>query len=220
MSERRIVYLRRTNRSIEFEQADRVFPFSTMKRGRRGIHFGAALGRCDRWWRFGAILLIGWIRSGQTEALYAALAIGVATAILFGVGWSIETENEGLRRMLFKTADDLENNRYEAVLATFYDRPEEAVIAARSMLESKKYLFTAARIKKIHSIEFAGPNEARRAVVRMNVFVEGTFHSYQAAVPRYVELSLFRVGKEWKVVNFTHQDAFEGFKVKEAMALP
>lgn len=163
------------------------------------------------------VLLIGWIKTGQNEAMYAGLGLAVLTAVLFAVGWSIETENESLRKMLFATADDLENNRYEAVLATIYDRPGDEVITARSMLESKKYLFTAARIKKIHSIVFEGPQETRRAVVRMNVFVEGTFHSYQVAVPRYVELTLYRVGKEWKVFDFTHQDAFEGFKVKEAL---
>jgi hypothetical protein len=157
-------------------------------------------------------LLFGWLQTGQKGPLFTALGVALITAVLATIGFRIETENESLRAMLYKTADDLENNRISEVTAVIYAKPSDDVIQARSMLETKKYVFTAARIKKIHEIDFSGPASERRAVVRMNVFVEGTFFGYTASVPRFVEITLYRVDGRWQVHHFIHDDPFEGFK--------
>jgi hypothetical protein len=156
--------------------------------------------------------LVAWLQTGQSKVLYVVLATIAVTAILVTVGVKIETEPESLRKMLYETANDLENNRFPDVIRAMCESPSEAVRNAKTLLETNKYVFSGARVKRIHTIDFSGPAAERRAMVKMNVFVEGRLGGFQGGIPRYVELTLNRVGQKWKVSDFSHADAFEGFK--------
>ncbi len=158
------------------------------------------------------LALVVWMQTGQSKVLYLLLAAIVVTVILVMIGMKVETEPESIRKMLYQTASDLENNRFPAVIGAIYESPSQAVLNAKSLLETNKYIFSAARVKRIHTIEFSGPATKRRAAVKMNVFVEGRLGAFQGGIPRYVELTLDRVGQNWKVSDFSHADAFEGFK--------
>jgi hypothetical protein len=165
----------------------------------------------------GAILTVvaiqWWIRSGRREAMLLAIGILMLTFAFVSAGNLIETEQESLRTMLYQTADDLKNNRKSEVTTAIYTNPTEQVVAAKRYIEEGTYTFEAASIKKIHSIEFSGPKSARRAIAKMNVFVEGRFDGYGAKVPRYVEVTLYRVGDQWLVYDFTHDEPLSGFKI-------
>lgn len=154
-----------------------------------------------------------WISSGRREAIQIAIGTLLLTLVLVGAGCLIETEQESLRTMLYQTADDLQNNRKLEVVNAIYSHPTEQVIAAKKYVEEGTYTFDAASIKKLHSIEFSGPQSARRAIVKMNVFVEGRFDGYAAKVPRYVQVTLYRVGDRWLVYDFTHDQPLSGFKI-------
>ncbi len=166
---------------------------------------------------FGAILTVlavqWWINSGRSEAIRTAIGTLLLTLVLVGTGCLIETEQESLRTMLYQTANDLQNNRKSDVLNAIYSNPTEQVIAAKKYVDEGTYTFDAASIKKIHSIEVSGPKSARRAIVKMNVYVEGRFDGYAAKVPRYVEVTLYRVGDRWLVYDFTHNQPLAGFKI-------
>lgn len=154
-----------------------------------------------------------WISSGRREAIQIAVGTLLLTLILVSVGCFIETEQESLREMLYRAADDLQNNRKSDVANAIYSNPTERVVTAKRYLDEGTYTFEAASIKKLHSIEFSGPESARRALVKMNVFVEGRFDGYVAKVPQYVEVTLYRVDNRWLVYDFTHDQPFAGFKL-------
>jgi hypothetical protein len=171
------------------------------------------------WWvgAVGAILTVAaiqwWISSGRREALQIAIGTLLVTLVLVGVGYLIETEQESLRSMVYQTADHLQNNRNSEVVKAIYNHPTEQVLAAKRYIDEGKHTFDAASIKKLHSIDFSGPSSARRAIVKMNVYVEGRFDGYLVKVPRYVEVTLYRVGDRWLVYDFTHDQPLSGFKV-------
>ncbi len=158
------------------------------------------------------LAFITWVQTGESKILYLFLAILVISIALVGVSWRVVTEREELTAMIYQTASDLENNRFSAVIEAMYERPSEAVLNAKSLLKTEKYVFSAARVKKIHKMSFSGPVDRRQGLVTMNVFVEGRLGSFQGGIPRYVELTLVRINGEWKVTDFSHADAFEGFK--------
>ena len=155
-----------------------------------------------------------WISSGRREAIQIAIAALVVSLMLVAIGVLVETEQESLRGMLYRTADDLQNNRKPEVASAIYSTPSEQVIAAKQYLNEGSYVFEIASIKKVHSIEFSGPQSTRRALVKMNVFVEGNFNGYAAKIPQYVEVTLYRVKDHWFVFDFTHDDPFAGFKLE------
>ena len=69
------------------------------------------------WWVgiLGAIVTIGigvaWLQSGRREIGWGAVGALILTIILVAVGLVVETERESLRRMIYATAEDLENAR-------------------------------------------------------------------------------------------------------------
>ncbi len=160
-----------------------------------------------------AVAIQWWFSTGSREAIPIAIAITLFSLVLVGVGFLIETEQELLRKMLFQTANDLQYNRKAELVNAMYRHPSERVIAAKRYIEEGAYTFDAASIKKLHSIEFSGPESARRAIVKMNVYVEGRFEGYLAKVPQYVEVTLYRVGDHWLVYDFTHDQPLSGFKI-------
>jgi hypothetical protein len=158
------------------------------------------------------IALWSWIQTGQSKLLYLSAGVLAFGGILFAVGSYVETEQEFVRKFVFDTAASLEANQFDRVRASIYDRPSPAVLSAVAMLDSKNVHFDAARVKKIHSLEFSGPESARRAQIKMNVFVEGLIANHQLKVPAYVEVVLYKVDGQWKVQDFRYDHPMEGFK--------
>jgi len=171
------------------------------------------------WWVgiVGGILTVAagqwWIGSGRREAIQVAIGTLLVTLILVAIGVLVETEQESLRAMLYQTADDLQNNRASEVAAAIYGTPSSQVIVARDYLDEGLYKFEVASIKKLHALEIAGPQSARRALAKMNVFVEGRFNGHRLKIPQYVEVTLYRVDDRWLVYDFTHDQPFAGFKI-------
>lgn len=155
---------------------------------------------------------IWWLNSGRREGILIAISALVLTLGLVALGIRVETEQESLRAMLYQTADDLQNNRKSEIMATIYDLPSDAVIEAKGLLNQKSTTFSHAAIKKIHSLEISGPPSARRATVKMNVFVEATFGGYQAKAPQYVEVTLYRVNDHWLVYDFLRDNPMVGIQ--------
>jgi len=155
---------------------------------------------------------IWWLNSGRREAIVVSILALCLTLGLVGIGVWIETEQEALRSMVYQTANDLQNNRKTEILAAIYESPSDAVTEAKALLNERVYSFEVASIKKIHSIEFSGPASARRAIVKMNVFVEGTFGSHKIKVPQFVEVTLYRVNDRWLVYDFIRDQPFAGFQ--------
>jgi hypothetical protein len=156
--------------------------------------------------------LIAWYQSGRVEAAYAALLLLPATAGLVALSYLVETEQESLRQMLFQSAHLLENNRLEEAESGIYDRPSEAVLAARDLLRAKTCRFEAVRIKKIHAMEVSGPALGRRAKVSMNAFVEAQLQGQQVRLPIYIEAILYRVDEQWKLYDLSYDRPTRGWR--------
>lgn len=153
-----------------------------------------------------------WLSTARREAIQTTGVIFIVTVALVTMGVLVETEQESLRAMLYQTADDLKNNRKSEVLSAIYDRPSEEVVEAKKFINEEIYRFEEASIKKLHAIELSGPQFERRALVKMNVFIQGQFGGMTAKIPRYVELTLYRVEDRWFVYHFTHDQPLAGFQ--------
>jgi hypothetical protein len=156
--------------------------------------------------------VIAWYQSGRAEAAYAALLLLPVTAGLVAWSYLVETEHESLRHMLFQSARLLENNQLEEAESGIYDRPSEAVLAARDLLRAKACRFEAVRIKKIHTMELSGPDLGRRAEVSMNAFIEANLQGQQIKLPIYIEAVLYRVDGQWKLFDLSYDRPNRGWR--------
>ncbi len=151
-----------------------------------------------------------WLQSGNKLVIWVALALFLLFAGLTLTGYFVQTDKEQLVTWLDQTAQELESNQFDVVRKKFHPGGDSAV----AMLESweNRLVFSYARIKRIHSIEFDGPSANLHAKVKMNVLVDVQFQGNEQKIPRYVELSLYRVNGQWLVAGLRHEEPTYGFK--------
>ena len=61
------------------------------------------------------VLLFAWIQSGVANILKAAAIAGLIGALLLFVNMFVQTEREKLTALMQALADDLQNNRFQAI---------------------------------------------------------------------------------------------------------
>lgn len=155
----------------------------------------------------------GWIQTGRKEALFAAAGILVLTIILIVVSMQVETDGEAIRKMIYQTADDVENNRRDAVLKRIH--PSAVEILERARAEIQNYEFNRADVTQIHEITVNSKAQPAQATVKMNIIAGGSFSGFTSnGVPRYVEFTLYKSGKEWMVFDYSHSEPLAGFREK------
>lgn len=151
-----------------------------------------------------------WLQMARTEGLWLSGGTLILSIALVVLGVYTETEKEVTIREVTQMASDLEKNFQDKISAAIYSKPTQEVIAAHELY--KRSDFRQATITRIHSIEITGPTSARKAEIKMNVFIEASLGGMQVRAPRYVELTLYFVDKHWRVYDFKHADAFQGLK--------
>lgn len=160
---------------------------------------------------FGAI----WLQTGRKIELYIMLAIitGVVGALVAGRLW--KSERQQVKATIYDIARDVESNDVDAMLAHLH--PNMSEVRQRAAAEMPQYKFEAVKIKQNLEIELF-PNESPpRAVTSFNVVVVASDSSgliNGKRVPRFVHLTFLKVGDDWLVSDYKHDDPMEGFKKK------
>ena len=157
-----------------------------------------------------AATIFGFVQTGSKAALYAAIGILLLTVLLVFISLRVETEKEQLTSFIHQTASELENNNHAAILSRIH--PNANTTVGRAAAEMPRYEFTVADVTRIHELEIRSSAQPPTAIVKMNVVVEGTFDGFSGRVPRYVEISLEKVGDRWLVTDYQHDEPTKGFR--------
>jgi hypothetical protein len=162
----------------------------------------------------GAIVVLAllwiWFQTGYRALIYAVVGVLAATIALVVLGLTIQTPREQLVAWLDSTAAELQANDFNALQARIHPGAAPELRALEASAQGFK--FHTAAIKRIHDIEITGKEPSRKAVVKMNVFVELSTSGNQHKIPRYVELTLYQVDGKWMVYQARHEEPTYGFK--------
>jgi hypothetical protein len=155
-----------------------------------------------------AVAIYGWLQSGDKRALWSSVAIAVVSIALVLISVFIDTDREIIRRFVFETAHELEQNQTEKVIAKIHPLANEGLLNARARLPSIRFL--TAKVKTIHGIEVTSHRTGRSATVRMNVYVDAEYDGRQGRAPRWVQLVLEESEGRWMIVSFEqHEPHYE-----------
>ncbi len=155
------------------------------------------------------VTLYVWLQTGRKEAMWGAVAVLVLTGLAVLVSHLVETPQEKLRARIHAIANDLENNRREAVLAAIHPAATETV--QRAEAEMPNYRFKLARVTRIQSMRFQD-TQPKRAIVEMSVVVDVETNGFNGRVPRYVEIVFIDEGGTWLVYDYRHADPINRFR--------
>jgi hypothetical protein len=154
------------------------------------------------------VLALGaaWSASGRKELLVAtAAALLLLIAGLF-IERLVVTDREAIRAAVLQMADDVQNNRRQAMLKHVYSGATE--LKTRVEADLSKYQFTECRITKIHLIDVDTRAEPRSAIVQFNVIGSGAFRDGSIEmdhVAQWVQLHLLREKDgRWTVADYEH----------------
>ena len=156
------------------------------------------------------VLLWFWLQSGRIALLWTAIATAAIFAGLYFLGNAIETDRENLTKMLDATTAELQNNEFEKLKTRLHPAADIPVRNLEQYAEG--FHFSHAAIKKIHEMTFTGQKPDEKAVVKMNVVVEVDGHGIHQTIPRYVELTLYRVKDQWLIYDAKHEEPTYAFK--------
>ena len=158
---------------------------------------------------FGAI----WLQTGRKIELYIMLAIitGVVGVLVVGNVW--KSERQQVKATLFEIARDVERNDLDAVLAHLH--PGMSEVRQRAANEMPRYKFQEVKIKQNLKIEVFPDESPPRAVASFNVVVVAIDRSGPingGRMPRFVHVTFLKQGDDWRISDYDHDDAREGFK--------
>ncbi len=161
---------------------------------------------------FGAI----WLQTGRKIELYVMLAIitGVAGVLTAGKFW--KTDRQQVKSTLYQIARDVERNDINAVLAHLH--PRMSAVRQRAAHEMPSYEFKSVKIKQNLKIELFPAESPPRAVTSFNVVVtasDRTGFISDRQVPRFVHVTFVKVGDDWLITDYDHDDPREGFKKRK-----
>ncbi len=161
---------------------------------------------------FGAI----WLQTGRKIELYIMLAIiaGVAGVLVAGRFW--KSDRQQVKTTLYQVARDVEQNNVSAVLAHLH--PSMSDVRQRAAAEMPQYKFHSVKIKQNLKIELFPAESPPRAVTSFNVVVtasDRTGFISDRQVPRFVHVTFVKVGDDWLITDYDHDDPREGFKKRK-----
>lgn len=153
-----------------------------------------------------AAMLYAWTRSGQRGMAIAAGVLLLLIPVVWLVAGALVTDEEEIRAMLSRVAEDVAANRFEQAYQAIHPAYDEVLQRARS--ELPRYEFSQARITSFRKIRLLEGTEPLQAVVDLNANVivsqkQGAIQNRK--VPRRVMLHLEKTPSGWKVINYHHR---------------
>ena len=159
-----------------------------------------------------AAVLLGfiWLQTGRKQALYAFVAVLMATVAGILVAVSVVTDREAVENVLHDVARAVQHNDLNAVLE--YVHPKATLIRDQASAELPRYEFQEVKIKQNLEITFDKPDLPTEATAKFNVTViasqRGEQHVWR--VPRYVLVTFRKDGDTWRFFSYEHFEATEG----------
>ena len=165
---------------------------------------------------FAGILLVtalagSWLQTGKNGLMMGAIFAGLLTGLLLFVERSVVTENERVEATIHQLAKIVEAGDLSALIAHIH--PEAAEVRARASQEFPRYKIKEVRIKSGMKVEVSPNHEPPKAVAEFNVVVVGgdaVGLVVDQSVPRFVVLTFYKDGGEWKVWNYEHHEFTHG----------
>jgi hypothetical protein len=160
---------------------------------------------------FGAI----WLQTGRKIELYVMLMITTAVAGLLIAGNLWKSDRQQVKTTIYQIARDVERNDVDAVLAHLH--PSMTAVRQRAASEMPSYKFDEVQIKQNLEIEIFPAESPPRAVTSFNVVVVASDSSgliNDRRVPRFVQVTFLKVGDNWLITEYDHDDPRQGFKKK------
>jgi hypothetical protein len=159
---------------------------------------------------FGIGLLWVWLQSKYKFMLYLALLIIAITLGSAIIGISVETTREQLTKWTYQTAQELENNDFDALKRKIHPAASNELAGLET--QARQIKFQKATIKRVHSIDITGQPPQRKAIIKMNVFAEVQAFGRSIKVPRYIELTLYESDGNWYVYDARHEEPTYAFR--------
>lgn len=154
-------------------------------------------------------LIYGWLQTGKR----AAAVGGIVLALMIPLAWIVAarwvTDREQIETLIYDTAHAVAENQYDQVYGVIGDPATEAQARA----ELPNYVFDAANVTGIRSIDLIDGSYPPEADVDLNVRVDvshrgGRFQGLR--VPRRLVLRLQQLDGQWVVVEYRHMPIVGG----------
>ncbi len=154
-----------------------------------------------------AIAIYGWLQTGKREAG----GVGLFAVALIPVAWLVasswETDREAVTRVIYETAEHIENNRFDEVYEVIAE--PRALQMAKS--ELPRLRFDLARVNQIRSIKVVEGSYPPEILVDMSAKVNVSVgRLVNQRVLRRLELKFHKVDEKWVVVDYRHQPVTGG----------
>lgn len=166
-----------------------------------------------------AILIGGWIQTGQKWLLYVALAAVLLTAGAIALEVSVVTDREQIHDTLSEIAALVEDNRIEQALD--YAWSEAPEVRQQAQAELPLYEFESVEIKRNLKIEVFPNKTPPRATAEFNVVVVLSTRTglvQGQRIPRFLEVDLVRDDEgRWRVAGYQHYDPRRGWTDEELL---
>lgn len=156
------------------------------------------------------VLLWAWLQSGIKWLLWLGLATPVIGAVLVLVSINVVTEREQLRIWLQEAAAELGAEDYDAVAARIHPAATSQLQEAKS--RAMNFEFESVSVTRIHEITLTETATEPQAFIRLNAVAKLTAARNRRTIPRYLELTLYKVGDEWLVYDCVHSDFMDGMR--------
>lgn len=149
------------------------------------------------------MLVYVWMQTGEKPYLYAAAVNLILIAAVVVLGNTVETDREQLERLVYETAELIENNQVDAAVAIIAN-PK---VRQRAIDTLKNVEFHSARASnlRVAPVQGSAPPEAKvdlTASVRLSL---GSVVKNQAAI-RQVTLTFEKnLAGEWFVTDYTQR---------------
>lgn len=153
-----------------------------------------------------AALLYAWTRSGQRAMGIAAGVLLLLIPVAWIVAGAIVTEEEEIRAMLARVAEDVEANRFEQAYLAIHPGQEEVLRRAKS--ELPRYTFSRARIANFRTVRLLDGTDPPQAIADLTAGV--TLSTKNGAlqgqkISRRLILHLEKTPSGWKVIDYDHR---------------
>jgi hypothetical protein len=168
-----------------------------------------------------AILVFGWLQSGRTPILYAAIAAVALTGLLLTIERLVVTDREAVQRALLAMKVDAESDDVERLLRHVHSQAQHIHDDIREY--HGQYRIENVRMSPRRKDIFVdSDNDPPMARAEFNVVVTGRIRATNDSQPvaRFLIVTLYLEDRQWRVGAYEHHDAIEGAQRREAAPTP
>lgn len=148
--------------------------------------------------------LYAWFQNGNPILFRTGLGIFVLTLLLVALSLFVQTDSERVRQFVLQTADELESNQFQKVIAKIHPQASGELQDAKLRLPDIR--FQTARVKSFHSIDINNHRTGKSATVSMNVYLDVAYGGMEGRAPRWVQLSLEESDGKWYIVGYEQRE--------------